>query len=89
MYYAAIPQLSVNQQTNWLLDSHHDLYYYSALLACEAFLADDDRLGLWLEAQERIIAEIIEANAMDRHARRTVLRTGLTDVLPRLGQIGA
>lgn len=84
VYYAAIPQLSINQQTNWLLESHHDLYYYAALLACEAYLADDARLALWLEAQERIIGEIIAADAMDRHARRTVLRTDIWGVMPRV-----
>lgn len=85
VYYAAIPQLSVNQQTNWLLESHHALYYYATILACEVFDASDDRLGIYQEAQERILAEIMEADAADRHARRTKMRTDVYDVMPRYG----
>jgi hypothetical protein len=64
-YYAKLPPLASNA-TNWLLTAHPDLYLYAALLQSEAFIIDDERIGLWQTAMDRIVAEI----AIDSERKR-------------------
>jgi len=83
IYFAKIPNLSVNQQANWLLDAHHDLYYYAAIAECEGFLRSDEWLGAAVERRDQIIAEIQMADSVDRDPVNDILRTEFTAVMPR------
>lgn len=60
-YYATIPALSDSQTTNWLLTKHPDIYLYGTLLQAEAYLWNDDRLGVWKAALDEAIGELIES----------------------------
>jgi len=60
-YYATIPALGASQTTNWLLTKHPDIYLYGALLQAEAYLMNDNRLGLWKGAMDEAVAELLES----------------------------
>lgn len=60
-YYATIPALGASQSTNWLLTNHPDIYLYGTLLQAEAYLWNDDRLGVWKAALDEAIAELMES----------------------------
>lgn len=57
-YYASISILGTTNTTNWLLARHPDIYLYGALVQAEAFLGNDQRIGLWNAALEKAIAEL-------------------------------
>lgn len=57
-YYAKISPLSVGNTSNWLLVRSPDLYLYSSLVAAEAYLMNDERLGVWKSAADQIIADM-------------------------------
>jgi hypothetical protein len=64
-YWEALPPLSSNS-TNWLLDLAPDVYLYGALLEASAFMQDDARVPLWMDAYTRTINQLHTA---DRRAR--------------------
>ena len=75
LYFAKIPSLSTNQQSNWLLASHHDAYYFMALAHAEAWLTNDARAQMWRDAADLVLNEIREADAVDRDPRGGALAT--------------
>ena len=87
IYYAKIPNLSENVPTNWLLDGHHDLYYFATLLHAEAYIANDDRVAGWQNALDRGISELIAADMTDRTSRTDIMSCPALDVFPRLGML--
>jgi hypothetical protein len=46
-YYKKLTSLSDSVQTNWLLTSHPDLYFYASLQHSAPYLKDDERISLW------------------------------------------
>jgi len=60
-YVAGIPPLNGSTATNWLLEKHPDIYIYGSLLAAEAYLWNDARLGVWKSAMDEAIAELADA----------------------------
>lgn len=57
-YLKGIVPLSAADPTNWVLESHADLYVYGALLQAEAYLSNDDRLAIWKTAFDEAIGEV-------------------------------
>lgn len=68
IYYAKVPMLSDESQSNWLLQAHPDLYLFGALKHTATFLKEDERLPVWAEQFETALAA---ANAEDTDARRS------------------
>jgi len=57
-YYARIPALVSDGDTNWLLDTWPDLYLYGALLKGAEFLVDDQRAKtVWEPAYKKIFEQ--------------------------------
>ena len=57
-YYAKIPALQGDSDTNWLLNTWPDLYIYGSLLKGAEFLVDDDRAKhIWQPAYNKIFEE--------------------------------
>lgn len=58
LYYQKIPALSDGNATNWLLTDHPDIYLYGALMHSAPYLAEDARVGVWVQlysaARDRI-----------------------------------
>jgi hypothetical protein len=46
-YYKKLTSLSDSVQSNWLLVSHPDLYFYASLQHSAPYLKDDERIALW------------------------------------------
>lgn len=59
-YYQKITALSSDNQTNWLIVSHPDIYLYGSLVMAEAFLWDDERLPMWKSAWDEALDELME-----------------------------
>ena len=59
-YYQAIPALSSENETNWLIVAHPDVYLYGALTMAEAFLWNDERIPLWKSAVDEALDELME-----------------------------
>jgi hypothetical protein len=58
VYYQSIPKLTTNNQTNWLLTRHPDVYLYGTLMQAAPYLKNDDRVGLWSAALTSILDDI-------------------------------
>lgn len=65
-YWQRIPSLSEITPTNWLLEQHPDIYLYGSLVQAEAYLANDERVGLWKSAHDEAIGELQQAGQRAR-----------------------
>lgn len=57
-YWQKIPALNADNETNWLIVSHPDVYLYGALVMAEAFIWDDQRIPLWKSALDEALGEL-------------------------------
>lgn len=73
-YWAKFPALSVDNQTNWLLDEHPDLYLNAALVQFGK-TTEDERLGAWAGDYKTALAQVLEAYPVETDKAR--LRTDL------------
>lgn len=62
VYYAKLPPLAENAQTNWLLADHPDIYLHGALMAASRFLKNDPRVPMWKAALDEALAELDVSN---------------------------
>lgn len=58
VYYQAIPKLSDNQTTNWLLTDGVDAYLYGALLQAAPYLGDDERVSVWAQLYSGAVSSL-------------------------------
>lgn len=65
-YVRKLTGLSAVNTTNWLLESHPDLYLYASLMHAEFRGWNDERLPLIKSMSDEIMAEINIADAMQR-----------------------
>lgn len=66
VYYKKLVGVDVNNADNWLLNEHPDLYLYGTLLMAEAYLANDERLGIWKNAFDEALRELDRSAQNDR-----------------------
>lgn len=66
-YFQKIPALSSSRTSNWLLSSHPDVYLYASLVQAEAYLWNDDRLGVWKSALDEALGELTVQSNRKRH----------------------
>ena len=57
-YYKKIPALSSDNETNWLISSHPDVYLWGALCMAELYIWDDPRVGMWKAAWDEALNEL-------------------------------
>lgn len=63
-YYAKVPSLVADGDTNWLLTNHPDVYLYGALVHTAPYLKDDARIVVWAGLLAQAMTEIEdESNA--------------------------
>jgi hypothetical protein len=67
-YVASIDPLNSGTASNWLLEKHPDIYIYGSLLAAEAYLWNDARLGVWKNALDEAIVELTDAGNRYRYS---------------------
>jgi hypothetical protein len=61
-YYAKIPALVSDGDTNWLLTNHPDVYLYGALVHAAPYLKDDARIAIWAGLMAQAFGEIEDEN---------------------------
>jgi hypothetical protein len=54
-YFASIPALSADTQTNWLLTKAPGAYLYGSLLEAAPYLKNDERIVTWETARQQVI----------------------------------
>jgi hypothetical protein len=57
-YYQKLNPLSADNETNWLIVSHPDVYLWGALVMAEAFLWDDERVPGWKSLWDEAIGSL-------------------------------
>ena len=68
LYYKKITALSDSATTNDMLTNNPDIYLYGTLLEATPFIMQDERVGLWLAAFEKAVADIQDQDNKDRHS---------------------
>jgi len=58
IYYSAIPRLTADTQTNWLLASHPDVYFYGVLSFLCSRYADDEAAAKWKALLDGSLVEL-------------------------------
>lgn len=58
VYHTKIPALAADNQTNWVLESHPDLYLYGSLLQSAPFVQEDERIELWASLVNKTMEEV-------------------------------
>lgn len=62
-YWKKLAALSTTNASNWLLETHPDLYLYASVMHAEMFGWNDDRLPLLKAAVDETMGEIMLATA--------------------------
>jgi len=57
-FYQKFTPLSDSATTNWILDSHPDLYLYGSLMHSSPYLMDDPRIAIWKGLMEERLQEL-------------------------------
>ena len=79
-YYQRLPALSVSNTVNWLLTAHPDLYLFGTLTVASAYLKDDERTGIWKNAWDEALGEVMAAGIKARQpATPLVMRSGVSE----------
>lgn len=79
IYLQKIPALSASNTTNWLLDSHPDIYLHGALIQAEGFFYNDRRMPIWQQRCDMAIADL--------NRRSNSSRVGTGPMMPRVRAI--
>jgi hypothetical protein len=58
LYYAKIPAMEDDDDSNWVLESHPDLYLAATLAEANAFLVNPDHAALWAQKRDALIAQL-------------------------------
>lgn len=58
LYYQKLTALSADEDTNWLLTNHPDVYLYGSLVGSAPYLGDDQRIQVWMGLYDRAAARI-------------------------------
>lgn len=61
-YRRKLTALSGVNTTNWLLDSHPDIYLYATLKEAAPYLQEDGRVAMWADRLERALNELRQDN---------------------------
>ena len=62
-YYAKIPALTTDSQTNWLLTDYPDLYLYTSLMHSAPYLKDDERITVSVQLATKAREELLARDA--------------------------
>lgn len=68
LYYTRIPPLSADNQTNWLLTEHPDVYVWGVLKQASIYIRDPDAISTCDAMFEQAVGEIMDASRQDKYA---------------------
>ena len=67
VYYTRIPALTDSATTNWLLDSHPDIYLFGTLVEAEPYLKNDERMPMWTSRLDKALNALGLQGQRERH----------------------
>lgn len=70
VYYQSLQPLATFS-TNWLLDTHPDVYLYGSLMQSAPYLHADERIGTWAGRYQQIIEQISQSDEKARFSGQT------------------
>lgn len=68
LYYRKFSNLSVTNQTNWLIDNYYEAYLYPTVGEAFMFQRDEDTANIWLRRYQQVVSSILEK---DRRSKWT------------------
>ncbi len=74
VYYQKLPQLGTEVTeftTNWLLDSHPDIYLYGSLMQSAPYLQADERIGVWAGKFQQVLEQLKTSDEKARFSGTT------------------
>ncbi|MBU9552827.1 phage adaptor protein [Burkholderia multivorans] len=72
VYYAKVPPLSTDNQSNWLLRLNPNVYLYGSLLHSAPYLKDDERIVVWKAFYEQAAEQINAADGLAQFSGSTM-----------------
>jgi hypothetical protein len=67
VYYTRIAALTDSATTNWLLDSHPDIYLFGTLVEAEPYLKNDERMPMWTTRLDKALNDLGLQGQRERH----------------------
>jgi len=67
VYYTRIAALTDSATTNWLLDSHPDIYLFGTLVEAEPYLKNDERMPMWTARLDKALNALGLQGQRERH----------------------
>ena len=67
VYYTRIAALTDSATTNWLLDSHPDIYLFGTLVEAEPYLKNDERMPMWTSRLDKALDALGLQGQRERH----------------------
>lgn len=80
IYWQRIPAISTQTPSNWVLDSHPDIYLYGALAAANAYIDDPERIARWSAAFEAGVDQISVSANKSRWGGPIIARPNVANV---------
>lgn len=78
-YFREVPPLTDEDQANWVILDHPDVYLWGSLVMAEAFLWNDERVPMWKSAWDEALAEMIGEGNSARHAGPLRMRAPVSE----------
>lgn len=72
-YFATLPAMSADIDTNWILTDHPQLYLYGSLLQAAAYIGDDPRIPLWQAAYAEALDAVRREGNRTRYSARGMM----------------
>ena len=77
-YYKQIPALSDDNLTNWLINSHPDVYLYGTLMQAAPYLKDDERIAVWGTLYRQFVSDLnLSSDKAEVSGSTLVMRTSV------------
>lgn len=80
IYLARVEPLTVDNDSNWVLEEHPDCYLTGVLLEAAIYIRDQDAIGFLVERLESIIAEMQMAARADQYGGGPLVPGGVKQV---------
>jgi len=74
IYYKKFADLAADDDTNWLLTNHPDLYLFASLLNAEPFIKNDVRMQVWSQMYEKAKKRVRGSDRRERFSGGLAVR---------------
>jgi hypothetical protein len=74
VYYATLPAITADSQTNWMLTSHYDAYLFGVLSEAFDYLMDDPRSARYAARSQSVLNAIQSADNKDKYGGQLTVK---------------